>query len=73
MYDEIIKANVNNLLNKTFVEQSLQKIKLYEIGYVKERCNINILALLIQCNQNLEIFNDKQRENINILINRYAN
>lgn len=72
MYNELAKCNINNLLLNTFVKDNVNKIKLYDIGYIKDKCNISILALLIQCNENIDIFNDKQKANINILINRYG-
>lgn len=72
MYEEIIRENVNNLIENTFVKENVDKIKLYRLGYIKDKCNINVLALLIQCNENIDIFNDRQKENINILNNRYG-
>lgn len=72
MYEDIIQTNINNLIENTFIKENVNKIKLYDLGYINENCNINILSLIIQCNENIDIFNDIQKENINIMTNKYG-
>lgn len=68
-------------LNNEFVEEyknilidiENNIIQSYELGYIPNQCIPLIFSILVHCQENINIFNDEQKININNLITNFYN
>ena len=71
MVEEIAKENTYNSFLELFGNKAIEDVELLKLGFVGTKCYTPKIALLLHCMDNIEIFNKKQLENLNILINKY--
>lgn len=53
-----------------FIARNTNIIEKLKFGFVEEDCSIPVIAILIHCMENLEIFNDIQLNSIEQILNR---
>lgn len=72
--DNPIKENISERLLEQYEELFIQKnadiVQKLRLGFIEEDCSIPVISIVINCMENLEIFNDTQLNNISNLINR---
>lgn len=73
MDNPIIAENIRNSIETMFGEAQAQDIELRELGFIPNKCHTDKFALLIGCIDNMDLFTDGQKENIQSLINKFRN
>lgn len=66
---ELLSDYLNNL-----IDINEQDIVLLDLGFIADnKCETMILPILLNCVENIEIFNETQTNNIIYLLNKYGN
>ena len=70
--EDIIYERLLEQYENLFVEKNADVIEKLRLGFFEEHCYIPVIFIIINCIENIELFNNAQLDNINHLINRLA-
>lgn len=73
MDENIILENTYNSFLALFSSKQNEEVELANLGFIPTKCFTPKISMLIHCMENIDLFNTEQKENINIMINRYRN
>lgn len=71
MYENVIKQSVYDSFVKLFIDKNVEEVQLLNFGIVLQKCYTPKISMLIHCMENIDIFNDEQRSNLQEMINKY--
>ncbi len=67
-----IKQQIINDYNSMLIDKEKQRIESIYLGVVKDNCDTILFSILTHCIENIDIFNNNQRNNISNLINKLS-
>jgi hypothetical protein len=70
--EDIIYERLLEQYENLFVEKNADVIEKLRLGLFEEDCSIPVISIIINCIENIELFNNAQLDNINHLINKLA-
>lgn len=68
-----ISDSLINSFSEKFIKANINEIELIKNGFIPDKCYTPKLSLIVHCMENIEIFNDEQKGNLNNIINKYGN
>lgn len=71
MYDSIIQENTYNTFVDLFINKNVEEAELLAFGIVLSKCYTPKISMLIHCMDNLDLFDDEQKSNLQHMINKY--
>ena len=71
--DVNLKQDIIDEYNNILADKESNYINKIRLGYIEDNCNIMLLSMMIHCVENINIFNKKQLNNINHIINKVSN
>lgn len=71
MYDEIIHENLVDSFTNLFIQKNSEEVELLDLGIITTKCYTPKISMLIHCMDNMDLFNDEQKGNIQTMINKY--
>ena len=69
MHNDIQKSLIQQT-TAYLIDLNINDIQLLTNGFISQNCNTKWLTILINCINNIEIFNTEQLNTINILLNK---
>ena len=71
--DVNLKQDIIDKYNNILADKESNYINKIRLGYIEDNCNIMLLSMMIHCVENINIFNKKQLNSINHIINKVSN
>lgn len=71
--DVNLKQDIIDEYNNILADKESNYINKIRLGYIEDNCNIMLLSMMIHCVENINIFNKKQLNSINHIINKVSN
>lgn len=70
--NDLVKERLLEEYTKVFVKHNNDTITKLRLGFVEEDCSIPAINIIINCIENIEIFNNEQLNNLSNYLNKLS-